>query len=175
MDCVDWLSAVSLSCGGDHIGVPSPFQGLEVQIWQEKNVYSCPKNYPIKREFGMWYHVDHLLLKSCSNTIKSLGNNWTDILELVMETHTCQTPWWDLWRSQVYCDCDTLATWPICYVQFCCWSTPLRIMTLTMFWIIEQVEASRVELTVAFCRGPWVVREQIASSSTALVVLKHWC
>lgn len=64
-----------------------------------KSVYRCPKNYPIKGEFGMWFHVDHLLLKSCSNTVKSLGNNWTNILELVKQPWTCQILWRDLWRS----------------------------------------------------------------------------
>lgn len=57
----------------DHICVHSVSRGPKVQIWQEKNVYRCPKNYPIKREFGTWFHADHLLLKSCSNTIKSLA------------------------------------------------------------------------------------------------------
>lgn len=33
----------------------------------------CPKNYPIKREFGTWFYTDHLLLKSCSNAVKSLA------------------------------------------------------------------------------------------------------
>lgn len=28
-------------------------QGLDVQIWQTKSVYRCPKNYLINREFGM--------------------------------------------------------------------------------------------------------------------------
>lgn len=56
-----------------HICVHSASWGPEVQIWQEKTVYRCPKNYPIKREFGTWFHADHLLLKSCSNTVKSLA------------------------------------------------------------------------------------------------------
>lgn len=143
MDHEDWFSAVGSSCGGRSHWCSFSLPRTRGTNLAGKTVYSCPKNYPIKREFGMWFCVDHLLLKSCSNSIKSLGNNWTNILELVMDIPTCQTLWWDLWRSQD--DCDTLATWPICYIQICCGSTPLKIMTLTMFWI------------------------------TALVILRHWC
>lgn len=53
--------------------VHSASQGPKVQIWLQKTLYRCPKNYPIKREFGTWFHTDHLLLKSCSNGVKSLA------------------------------------------------------------------------------------------------------
>lgn len=56
-----------------HIRVHSASQGSKVQIWLQKTLYRCPKNYPIKREFETWFHTDHLLLKSCSNAVKSLA------------------------------------------------------------------------------------------------------
>lgn len=50
-----------------------PPEDPRYKFGRKKTVYRCPKNYPIKREFGTWFHADHLLLKSCSNTVKSLA------------------------------------------------------------------------------------------------------
>lgn len=91
MDCVDLFSAVSSPCGGRSHWCLFSLPRTRGANLARRSVYICPKNYPIKREFGMWFHADHLLLKSCSNTIKPLGNNWTNTLELVMDTHLPNT------------------------------------------------------------------------------------